>query len=668
MKNNSYLLQEIKQRYPEILEPAREISGKPSYICPVCGNGSGPDGTGIQVDPHGSGTQLHCFKCGFHGDILDFYQKANNCTLPEAVRALAERLAIPADFEEDWREPVRLEPVKKTDPESIQAQDQTKEKKDFSEDLQKWRQNLTQYPEALEYLNARGITLATAQRYGIGYCPNYENPDHSRSRRIIFPTSNYFFTARDITGKQKAKYLVPAGNPKELFNSAALYDPEGGYCVFINEGIIDALAVIQSGQAATALPSASDTKLLIAALENQKTDKTLFLLLDSDKAGTDATKELAKELDRLGVSYLVSSPEILSGGYKDVGEIWEKNRVSFQGRINGYAQKHEEEYARPDNIFRYVQSGAFGWDIQKFAKVSGKKTGFEILDRLTGGLNNGLYVLGAGSSVGKTTFALQMACGLARNGNHTIYFALEQTKAELISKCIARETFRRIRNKPESLTAVQIRKGTTNEEIKKATENLLQEVGDRLSIYEGNFETDILKIIKYIEKYISNNKVKPAVIIDYAQVIQAEPDPDRRRSTEIRALVESNVKKLKLLSGEYDIPVFLICSMNRDGYLQPFNVEGLKETGLMEYTADVVCGLQFQCVHEKLFQSPTPANKPQRSDRIEEAKKENPRKMELVIPKNRYGKTDIKVQFDYFPMYDLFVEQEKLPPKEKNWI
>lgn len=662
--NNSYLLQEIKQRYEEILEPAGIITGKPSYVCPVCGNGSGPDGTGIQPDPHGDGTQFHCFKCGTHGDILDFYQKANNCTLPEAIRALAERLAIPADFE-DWRGPIHLEPVKKTDPETIQAQDQTKEKKDFSEYYKKCQQNLTRYPEALEYLTKRGITKATAELYGIGYDPEYVNPDLTKTPRIIFPTSNYFFTARDITGEQKAKYLVPAGNPKELFNSAALYDPEGGYCVFINEGIIDALAVIQSGQAATALPSASDTKLLITALENQKTEKTLLLLLDSDKAGTDATKELAKELDRLGIPYLVSSPEILSGGYKDPGEIWQKDRASFLERINEYARRAEERSARPDNVSLYLQSGAFDQDKKTFNSSAGRKTGFEVLDRMTGGLNNGLYVLGAGSSAGKTTFALQMACGLARNGHHTIYFSLEQTKAELISKCIARETARRIRNKPENLTAVQIRKGEHNAETEKAAKTLLQEVGDRLSIYEGGFDTDITQLVNYTEKYISANKCKPVVIVDYLQIITAAPDPDRRRSTEIRALVESNVVKLKLLSKKHDIPVFLICSLNRDGYLQPFSLEALKETGLLEYSADVVAGLQFQCVHDKIFKSPTPANKPQRSDMIEEAKDENPRKMELVIPKNRYGKTDIKIKYEYYPAYDLFQEIDTTTLKPK---
>ena len=52
--NRSDAAREVKTRYAEYLQPAKKrIAGKPTYICTLCGNGSGKDG---------DGTQLKCFK------------------------------------------------------------------------------------------------------------------------------------------------------------------------------------------------------------------------------------------------------------------------------------------------------------------------------------------------------------------------------------------------------------------------------------------------------------------------------------------------------------------------------------------------------------------------------------------------------------------------------
>ena len=78
--NRSDAAREVKTRYAEYLQPAKKrIAGKPTYICPICGNGTGKDGDGMSIDPHGDGTQLKCFKCGFYGDIVDLYQQEHNC-------------------------------------------------------------------------------------------------------------------------------------------------------------------------------------------------------------------------------------------------------------------------------------------------------------------------------------------------------------------------------------------------------------------------------------------------------------------------------------------------------------------------------------------------------------------------------------------------------------
>lgn len=44
---------------------------------------------------------VHCFGCGWHGDSLDIYAKANNLTLQEAIRHLRHQAG---DSREWWRE------------------------------------------------------------------------------------------------------------------------------------------------------------------------------------------------------------------------------------------------------------------------------------------------------------------------------------------------------------------------------------------------------------------------------------------------------------------------------------------------------------------------------------------------------------------------------------
>lgn len=76
-------------------------------------------------------------------------------------------------------------------------------------------------------------------------------------------------------------------------------------------------------------------------------------------------------------------------------------------------------------------------EIKEFQECTKTKTGFRNLDAETS-LYPGLYVLGAISSLGKTTFVHQMADQIAAAGGHVIYFSLEQTVLELASKSVSR--------------------------------------------------------------------------------------------------------------------------------------------------------------------------------------------------------------------------------------
>ena len=92
--------------------------------------------------------------------------------------------------------------------------------------------------------------------------------------------------------------------------------------------------------------------------------------------------------------------------------------------------------------------------------------------------------------------------------------------------------------------------------------------------------------------------------------------------------------------------------MNRANYLTPIAFESLKESGGIEFTCDVIWGLQLACLDEPLFESATKIT--EKRKRVNAAKCETPRKVKLCCLKNRYGIATFECYFDYFPANDYF--------------
>ena len=297
---------------------------------------------------------------------------------------------------------------------------------------------------------------------------------------------------------------------------------------------------------------------------------------------------------------------------------------------------------RPDAVSEYLNK-AFIADIEKFKTYKDKKTGFQNLDNEMGGLYAGLYVVGGISSVGKTTFIHQLGDQLAEQGEHIIYFSLEQSKSELASKSIARSTAKMDYN--NAVTGISIRSGYIPPQVIKAVKEY-EKIAQRVSIVEGNFNTTTDSIRSYIDRYISLNDVKPIVIIDYLQIIPGDMKlGDKQR-------IDNIVTELKRISRDFDITLFVISSLNRGNYLTPIDFASFKESGGIEYTADVVWGLQLQAINDEIFNKEGKIK--EKREKIKQAKAADPREIELVCLKNRHGKPSFSCGFTYYPKFDLF--------------
>ena len=295
-----------------------------------------------------------------------------------------------------------------------------------------------------------------------------------------------------------------------------------------------------------------------------------------------------------------------------------------------------------DYIFKVMKG-----DLEHFQKFKDRKTGFSNLDAQTS-LYPGLYVIGAISSLGKTTFAHQLSDQLAEKGDHVLYFSLEQTRLEMVSKGIARTTANLTLQEgfKGALSAIDIRRGNVNETASKALKIYADKAATE-TVIECGFDTTIGTIVDTVSEYVKSHEVKPVVVVDYLQIIRPI---DPRQTT--KDAVDGHVRALKKLQTDNDLVVIVISSLNRQNYLTPVDFESFKESGGIEYTADVIWGLQLAYMNDELFAKDKDLKR--KREAVKAAKLEVPRRVQLVCLKNRYGRSSYECNFDYYPQYDLF--------------
>ena len=680
--------QEIRENWETILQgithPAQQnVNGRQSYVCPICGHGTNGDGLTINPRSKKRGA-LKCFGCNFSGDIIDLLQQVNSCDFNTALQTAAAELGITidpyktdaaADFNKYDLHNLTLDPVKapqkadrekgKETPATTAKAPQQATGTDYRAYYKECRDRLND-PAAVSYLQARGISLDTAARHWLGYDPQADpagapgaigeaNRPHP-APRLIIPTSRAHYVGRSIDPKTPAAFqkMNPKGGSPGIFNDRALKEQK---TVFITEGAFDALSIIEAGAAAVATNSKNNGQALIDLLQYDGIKAREFIICpdnDANPATNEATQrqaqELCQKIQAAGYTCIVYN---VAGNYHDANDALTGDRAALERAVIkafDALQEEREKGTKPDNVGYYIKN-LMGSDLARFKKDI--KTGYSNLDKEAGGLYAGLYVIAAISSLGKTTFTHQMADQIAAAGNDVLFFSLEQSRLELVTKSIARWTAKK--DLATAVTSLAIRKGYLPQHVKDAAREYAEAVGDKFSIIEGNFNCTASFIGDYVRGYMARNKAaetgeKPVVIIDYLQVIQ--PDTDKKQTT--KEAVDTTVTELKRLSRDLDITVILISSVNRANYLTPIDFESLKESGGIEYTADVVWGLQLQCLNDPLFDKQTDIKK--KREAVKKAKAQNPRKIELVCLKNRYGISSYCCGFNYYPAADLFTE------------
>lgn len=678
--NREEAKQYIQEKASDYLQPDNSKKG---FICPICGSGSGKNGTGITTKD-----KIHftCWAgCFTNEDIIDIigreYQLTDyNAKLQKAAEVFGitiesgySRSSAAEDFAPAYQKQAENKRITQY---SIHNNTYTieQEEPDYTSFFLQANKDI----ELTDY--HRGLTLETLNRFKVGFIAEWRHPKaHTApaSPRLIIPTSRHSYLARDTRAElteEQRKYCKSKVGKVRIFNIRALREAQKP--IFIVEGELDALSIIDVGGEAIALGSTANKRALLTMLESQQPAQPLIIAMDNDEAGNKANKELTEGLERLKIPFYRLD---ISGQYKDANEALNGDREAFRATIE-QAENIEAETLEAEREQLKREAAAYSLPdfikkIEESKRAAFIPTGFAPLDSLLdGGLYAGLYVVGAISSLGKTTFCLQIADQIAQSGQDVLIFSLEMARNELIAKSVSRltliEDLRQNASTANAKTTRGILTGTRYADYNKTEKQLIQTAvsaygGYARNIYitEGIGDVGVEAIRDKVQKHIKLTGKAPVVVIDYLQIIA----PADVRATD-KQNTDKAVLELKRLSRDYAIPVIGISSFNRDNYTAPVNLASFKESGAIEYSSDVLIGLQYAGMDYQEGEADKSREKRLRElmkSVIADGAKGRPQKIQVKILKNRNGsKGDTLLEF--YPMFNYFTAPSGNTEGESN--
>lgn len=581
---------------------------------------------------------VHCFSCGVSYDLFDCWALINDGVTETKKNSAGKEKpvynfnAVASEIADHYGYALIGDPANDLysvepplpEPPAKPAQTST----NFRDQLEAWHANLNQ----TDYLQKRGITQKTAEIFNLGYSP--------LTNSIIIPYGqDGYYVQRALNPIEKHdRYRFPIGQVR-VYNAEALKECK---TVFIVEGQFDALSIMQESGVGAVAASTSQTRLIVKTLQKFKEqdptiNPTIILSMDNDRAGQKANRALQRDLEALGFTCYVNP---VNGDYKDANEFLVKDR-------EGFRQKLQHVINQPDNwLDKYYA------DIkQRHDYPDNIPTGFKNLDdELDGGLQPKLYVLGAVSSLGKTTFALNVADNLAKQGRHVFFFSMESSKREVTDKLLSRAS---CLSNGHKWTQLQVSRGAwlNNAEDKEEFDGLFKAFSRYqrfLHIYDNRVKASQVKDL--VNGWLDNHpdEKKPLVVVDYLQILQAEQD-----NVTDKAKVTDSVSVLSELTKQAEVPVLVISSLNRASYWQDVSFESFKESGEIEYSADVMLGLEF-AHREEYITVQKNGHVELNKEKFDQRKQEVPRRVEMVILKNRTGKTGGHIFFKYNAMFNSY--------------
>lgn len=341
-----------------------------------------------------------------------------------------------------------------------------------------------------------------------------------------------------------------------------------------------------------------------------------------------------------GASYLTELVETVpaAGNALYYAELVQKKSI-LRGLINAADDIAEIGYSDPENVDEAMDTAekkvyqvtnaptsqkftpigsslTEAWD--RFELLNSQKdihrgipTGFASLDNFLSGLQKSdLIILAARPSMGKTTFALDIARNAACRFDKSVgIFSLEMSDQQLVDRMLAAEA---------QVDSWKLRTGrlSTDEEYQAVQDAMarLSEAPIHIDDQPGN---NILKM-RSSARRLKNEHGLDLLIVDYLQLMS--PTATKASDSMVQQVTEIS-RSLKILARELDVPVLALSQLSRAVEQRGGKprLSDLRDSGSIEQDADVVMFIHRE---DKM-------NKDQESDR--------PNIAEILVEKHRNG-------------------------------
>lgn len=216
------------------------------------------------------------------------------------------------------------------------------------------------------------------------------------------------------------------------------------------------------------------------------------------------------------------------------------------------------------------------------SEVTGLPTGFEDLDRLTGGFRaSNLIVIAARPSMGKTALALCMAEHVALTEDKTVaIFSLEMSGEELTQRMLCSVAM---------VDASRMRSGRLSADDWPR----VSQAADRLSkapIFIDDSEGMTVTEMRTKARRLKAREGLGLVVVDYIQLMEGSPLLRRRDENRVQE-ISAISRGLKMMARDLDVPIVVVSQLNRSpdsrNDKRPM-LSDLRESGAIEQDADMV--------------------------------------------------------------------------------
>lgn len=220
--------------------------------------------------------------------------------------------------------------------------------------------------------------------------------------------------------------------------------------------------------------------------------------------------------------------------------------------------------------------GAFDLFEKEARTQVGLRSGLDKLDAVTGGFLKGQYIIvGAKTSVGKTSFLVQAAVSAAKQSARILYVSLEMPKRQVIHRVLAQEASVNV----QSMTNPAL---LTEEDWIKLT-NTRANIPEGIWVVDGAYRIE--ELVAKVRRTHATVSGLAMLCVDYVQLIRGSANA-KTRTEEVGEVSRA----LKGLANELGICVLAASQLSRqhEHDKRPPRLSDLRESGSLEHDTDVV--------------------------------------------------------------------------------